>query len=47
MYHGYRLGFEISPGATLICDTRFGYTRDVKGKLTSNNNVIVQTAFSF
>jgi hypothetical protein len=47
LYYGYRLGFEISPGATLLCDTRFGYSRDSRGRLTSNNNVIVQTAFSF
>jgi len=47
MYYGYRLGFEISPGATLICDTRFGYKRDSDGKITDNNNVSVQTAFSF
>jgi hypothetical protein len=47
MYYGYRLGFEISHGATLICDTRFGYTRDAKGNLKAFNNVFVQTAFSF
>jgi hypothetical protein len=47
LYYGYRLGFEISPGATLICDTRFGYERDSKGELKANNNVIIQTAFSF
>ena len=47
LYYGYRLGFEISPGATLICDNRFGYTRDCRGKLAVNNNITVQTAFSF
>ncbi|MGA2506172.1 MAG: hypothetical protein ABSF80_01680 [Chitinispirillaceae bacterium] len=47
MYYGYRLGFEITHGATLICDTRFGYMRDSKGTLSAYNNVFVQTAFSF
>jgi hypothetical protein len=47
MYFGYRLGFEISSGATLLCDARFGYTRDSRGKLQANNNIMVQTAFSF
>jgi hypothetical protein len=47
LYYGYRLGFEISQGATLICDTRFGYTRDGSGKLAPRNNVSVMTAFSF
>jgi hypothetical protein len=47
MYYGYRVGFEISPGATLICDTRFGFTRDNSGALVPNNNVCVQTAFTF
>ena len=47
MYYGYRLGFEITRGATLICDTRFGYMRDSKGTLSAYNNVFVQTAFSF
>jgi hypothetical protein len=47
MYYGYRLGIEISAGATLICDNRFGWKRDNKGKLTILPNVTVQTAFSF
>ena len=47
LYYGYRLGFEITQGATLICDTRFGYTRDAKGKLMPDNNFNVQTAFTF
>jgi hypothetical protein len=46
MCHGYRLGFEISPGATLIFDARFGYKRDAKGKLGPNNNITAQVAFS-
>jgi hypothetical protein len=47
MYYGYRLGIEISAGATLICDNRFGWKRDNKGKLTIDPNVTMQTAFSF
>lgn len=47
LYYGYRLGFEISQGATLICDTRFGYSRDDTGKLVPDNNISVQTAFAF
>jgi hypothetical protein len=47
LYYGYRLGFEITKGATLICDMRFGYQRDAWGKLIPNNNFNAQTAFSF
>jgi hypothetical protein len=47
LYYGYRVGFEITQGATLICDMRFGYSRDASGKLVSNNNFNAQTAFSF
>jgi hypothetical protein len=47
MYYGYRFGFAITQGATLIWDSRFGFTRDSRGNLTPNNNIIVQTAFTF
>ena len=47
MYYGYRIGIEISEGATLIWDSRFGWLRDSRGRLTSNNNISVQTVISF
>jgi len=47
MYYGYRLGFEITQGASLICDWRFGYKTKSNGKLTSNNFLSVQTAIAF
>ncbi len=47
MYYGYRFGFAIAQGATLIWDSRFGFVRDGRGNLTPNNNIIVQTAFTF
>ncbi|HEX2957659.1 MAG TPA: hypothetical protein VHO70_12565 [Chitinispirillaceae bacterium] len=47
MYYGYRLGFEITQGASLICDWRFGYKTKSSGKLASNNFLSVQTAIAF
>jgi hypothetical protein len=47
MYYGYRIGIEISEGATLLWDSRFGWLRDGRGRLTPNNNISVQTAISF
>jgi hypothetical protein len=47
MYYGYRFGFTIASGATLIVDSRYGFTRDDRGNLLPNNNIIVQTAFTF
>jgi hypothetical protein len=47
MYYGYRLGFEITQGASLICDWRFGYKTKSNGKLASNNFLSVQTAITF
>ena len=47
MYWGYRAGFEIAQGASLIWDSRYGYTRNADGKLVSNNSINVQTAISF
>jgi hypothetical protein len=47
MYYGYRLGFEITQGASLICDWRFGYKTQENGKLKSNNFLSVQTAIAF
>lgn len=47
LYYGYRAGFAISAGATLIWDARYGYEYNKDGTLTPNNNVIVQTAITF
>ncbi|MBN2037459.1 MAG: hypothetical protein JW768_12010 [Chitinispirillaceae bacterium] len=47
MYYGYRIGIEITEGATLIWDSRFGWQRDGRGRLMSNNNITVQTSISF
>ncbi len=47
MYFGYRIGFEIAPGASLIWDSRYGYRHDEKGNLIPNNNISIQTAVSF
>jgi hypothetical protein len=47
MYYGYRIGIEISEGATLLWDSRFGWLRDSRGQLTSNNNISIQTVISF
>ncbi len=47
MYYGYRVGFEITSGATLIWDSRYGFKRDNKGDLKSNNFISVQTAICF
>ncbi len=47
MYYGYRLGFEITQGASLICDWRFGYKTKSNGKLAPNNFLSVQTAITF
>jgi hypothetical protein len=47
MYFGYRVGFEIAAGASLIWDARHGYAYDAEGNLGSDNNISVQTALSF
>ncbi|MCU0609009.1 MAG: hypothetical protein MUF22_04490 [Chitinispirillaceae bacterium] len=47
LYYGYRLGIELSPGATLIWDSRFGYERTANGSLVPNNSVTIQTAVTF
>jgi len=47
MYYGYRIGFDITSGATLIWDSRYGFKRDEKGDLKSNNFISVQTAINF
>lgn len=47
MYYGYRVGFEIAAGATLIWDSRYGFKYDKNGDLKSNNFISVQTAINF
>ncbi|MBN1577192.1 MAG: hypothetical protein JW913_11605 [Chitinispirillaceae bacterium] len=47
MYFGYRVGFEIAAGASLIWDARYGYEYDDNGDLKPNNNICVQTAITF
>jgi len=47
MYYGYRAGFAISEGATLIWDARYGFKHDENGNLVPNNNISVQTAITF
>ncbi len=46
-YYGYRIGIAITPGASIILDTRFGYQWDVNHNLIPNNNVTLQTAITF
>jgi len=46
MYWGYRAGFEIAPGASLVWDYRYGWT--VKGdKLVPDNFMTIKTALTF
>ena len=47
MYFGYRAGFDIAAGATLIWDARYGFRHDENGELVADNNISVQTAISF
>lgn len=47
MYWGYRAGLEISKGASLIWDSRYGYKKNDEGKLVSDNFISVQTAITF
>jgi|GEM_PF-769436 hypothetical protein len=50
LYWGYRVGFEITKGASLIWETRYGYEWDWTGnipRLSPNNNIIIGTAFTF
>jgi hypothetical protein len=46
MYYGYRIGIGITQGASIIFDTRYGYTWQ-GGRLVPNNNMILQTAVTF
>jgi hypothetical protein len=46
MYWGYRMGFEITSGASLIWDYRYGWKVE-NGKLVSDNHMLLQTALRF
>jgi hypothetical protein len=46
MYWGYRTGFEITSGASLIWDYRYGWMIE-NGKLVPDNHMILQTALRF
>ncbi|MDR0330549.1 MAG: hypothetical protein LBH93_02415 [Chitinispirillales bacterium] len=46
MYWGYRLGFEIAAGASLIWDYRYGWKIENE-KLVPDNHMILQTALRF
>ncbi|MDR2579344.1 MAG: hypothetical protein LBC70_11165 [Chitinispirillales bacterium] len=46
MYWGYRAGFEITAGASLIFDYRYGWNID-NGRLVADNYMLLQTAFRF
>jgi hypothetical protein len=46
MYWGYRLGFEIAAGASLIWDYRYGWKVE-NGRLVPDNQMLLQTALRF
>ncbi len=46
LYWGYRAGFEISPGASIVWDYRYGWKLE-NGKLVPDNNISLQTALTF
>ena len=47
LFWGYRVGFEIAKGASLIWDTRYGYEWDQNYRLVSNNNMCIGTVITF
>ncbi|MBD3316733.1 MAG: hypothetical protein GF344_13170 [Chitinivibrionales bacterium] len=46
-YWGYRLGVEVTPGASIIWDTRYGWQLDENGELVENNSVTVSAGLAF
>ncbi|MFP4164181.1 MAG: hypothetical protein ACLFQB_07965, partial [Chitinispirillaceae bacterium] len=46
MYWGYKAGFEISSGATLMWDYRYGWTLE-NNKLVSDNHMSLETQLTF
>ena len=47
LYWGFRLGFEITPQAVLLWQTRYGYEYNAEYRLVSNNTISVTTAIRF
>ena len=47
LFWGYRVGFEITKGASIIWDTRYGYMWNESYRLVPNNQMIIQTAVTF
>ena len=47
LFWGYRVGFEITKGASIIWDMRYGYMWNSAYKLVPNNQMIIQTAVTF
>jgi len=47
MYWGYRLGFEIMPGAGIVWEARYGWKYDLNGKLKSDDNIGIQASMTF
>jgi hypothetical protein len=46
-YYGYRLGLEITKGASLLWDARYGFKWDSQNKLVPNNNIGITTIVTF
>ncbi|MDG5816128.1 hypothetical protein QA601_13625 [Chitinispirillales bacterium ANBcel5] len=46
-YYGYRTGFEIAEGASLVLDYRYGFKVDQDQNLVSDNHVSILTAITF
>jgi hypothetical protein len=46
-YYGYRLGLEITKGATLIWDARYGFTWGAQHNLKPYNNIGITTVVTF
>jgi hypothetical protein len=47
LYWGYRIGIEITKGASIIWDMRYGYTLSEAFKIVPDNQMIVQTVVTF
>lgn len=47
MYAGYRVGFSVAGGASLIWDARYGFRYNEQGVLIPNNFVSIMTAVTF
>lgn len=44
---GFRLGFEVMPGAGILWDARYGWARDPNGGLIKNDNISIQASMTF